>query len=401
VPVQSGGSARLDPRTDDAKIEAGGTVCIPLLTGDMDISAYGTVTAVAGDRVLAFGHPMFAEGPVNLPMATGVVHTFIPSLYSAFKMASNGRVVGAVRRDENFAILGVLGEDQQPYMTPITVKVKHWDGGQPRTYRYEMVDEWYFTPAMATTAAISSATADHGMPLDLTIRFGGVIRFKGFQPYVFQGSGDGFWGLFDMAYFIGAPIDAMINNPWGKALVESVYVEIELINEVKAAYLRRARLEQSHLRPGEEVSLHLTLERYRQSELEKTLTVKLPDYLPDGEYTLRLMDAMEYGWVMQMHNPRQFSPENMTELLAAFQKIARPQQDRFYVGLTLKDGGIQTKDNKLPDLPASRLLMMRQAGREELYSFTRDKVWPQPMDIPVYGYETFTIRVDKDKGRNL
>ena len=59
-----------------------------LIRGDMNATAMGTVTWVDGNSVIAFGHPMFGMGEVNLPLVTGEVHTFIPSLANSFKLAT-------------------------------------------------------------------------------------------------------------------------------------------------------------------------------------------------------------------------------------------------------------------------------------------------------------------------
>ncbi len=403
VPISSGGTGGQDPRIADARLEPGGTVSIPILSGDMDMCAIGTVTAVIGDRVLAFGHPMFGEGPVNLPMGVGVIHTFIPSLDSSFKLGSAGPVQGAIRRDESFSILGVRGP--KPFMTPMTVTVTSWDGSPTKTYRYEVVDEWYFASSAAEFAILSSATADHGTPRDLTAHYSGRIQFKGFEPYTFSGVDDlsdnsGWFGpSWDVGDRIYSPISAMLNNPWGKALVESIQVDIRLVNERAACYLERARLEKSVLLPGEPAVIHLTFERYRKPKLHKTIQVELPADLPDGTYSLGLADAEDYRYLMEDHNPRQFMPENMTELVAAFDRMAKPRDDRYYAVLTLPRGGLTTRDSRLPALPPSRALILQQANRFDMMPFTEDKVTPIDMGMVVSGSRDFQITIDRERDK--
>ncbi|MCG3180003.1 MAG: hypothetical protein BIFFINMI_02357 [Phycisphaerae bacterium] len=395
VAVRSGGASGEDPRMADAKLAAGTTITIPLMSGDMDISALGTVTAVVGDRVLAFGHPMFGEGPVNLPMATGIVHTFISSYDSSFKMGSAGPVVGAVRRDESFSILGV--KEQVPYMSPVTVKVRSWTGDE-KTYHYKIADEWYFSPRMAMLALYSSVTADHGEPRDQTLYYSGTIRFKGFEPYRFKGVTT---SAYEAAYKVAMPIDAMLNNMWGKGLVESIDLDVEVVNEDRSGGLERARLENSTLAPGEDAVIYLTMRRYRKPKVERTLRVKLPADLPDGSYRLMLLDAEDYGDLVMSHNPRLFRPENMTEMLATFTEMAQPQNDTYYVVLTLPEGGLVSRDQRFPELPGSRVLMLQQAGRYDLMPFQKDRVWPESMGMPVMGSTAFQITVDRDKDKRL
>ena len=44
-----------------------------LVSGDMSITGLGTVTYNDGKHVLAFGHPFFNLGPVDMPMSKGEV----------------------------------------------------------------------------------------------------------------------------------------------------------------------------------------------------------------------------------------------------------------------------------------------------------------------------------------
>jgi hypothetical protein len=72
----------LAPGGDTAKqvpvrFEPGAAVATPLATGDIDLSAIGTLTYRKGDYVLAFGHPFFGVGAVEMPMhAAEIVDVF-------------------------------------------------------------------------------------------------------------------------------------------------------------------------------------------------------------------------------------------------------------------------------------------------------------------------------------
>src|SRR5205085_1695106 len=54
-------------------LQPGGVVAGVLISGDMSVTGLGTVTYNDGKRVLAFGHPFFNLGPVNMPMSKGEV----------------------------------------------------------------------------------------------------------------------------------------------------------------------------------------------------------------------------------------------------------------------------------------------------------------------------------------
>jgi hypothetical protein len=80
-PVVSGAAGAYDKaKAGEVKLEPGSVLCIPFMTGDIMMEGLGTCTEVFGDRILGFGHSMFGDGSVELPISTGIVHTVIPSV---------------------------------------------------------------------------------------------------------------------------------------------------------------------------------------------------------------------------------------------------------------------------------------------------------------------------------
>src|SRR5262249_19075423 len=77
--VPSGAAAPSSTVAEPLPLQPGSAVATQLLSGDMDLSATGTVTWVEGNSVLAFGHPFLSMGPVSMPMAQANVLTVLPS----------------------------------------------------------------------------------------------------------------------------------------------------------------------------------------------------------------------------------------------------------------------------------------------------------------------------------
>ena len=84
----------------------------------MGITGFGTVTYNDGKRVLAFGHPLFNLGPVDMPMAKSEVVLTLASQFQPNKMANATEIVGALRQDRHSGIMGELGAESP--MIPVT-----------------------------------------------------------------------------------------------------------------------------------------------------------------------------------------------------------------------------------------------------------------------------------------
>ncbi|MGI8900976.1 MAG: hypothetical protein ACR2HA_08595 [Nocardioides sp.] len=105
-------------------ITPGGNIAAAISYGDITAAGTGTVTAVCGEEVLAFGHPMLWTGPSSLSMhAASAVYIQEDPTFSGFKVANiDPTPIGTITQDRMAAILGVLGAG--PAAGDITSKVR-------------------------------------------------------------------------------------------------------------------------------------------------------------------------------------------------------------------------------------------------------------------------------------
>ena len=89
-----------------------------------------------GDRVYAFGHPMYNLGPTAFPMTRAYVYTVLPSLFSSSKLSTTGEVIGTFLQDRATAIAGRLGPG--PSLIPVSVSLQAARGAT-HTFRFEVV----------------------------------------------------------------------------------------------------------------------------------------------------------------------------------------------------------------------------------------------------------------------
>lgn len=129
-----------------APLVAGGTVAALYADADLVAGAIGTVTAVCGDTVYAFGHPMDFEGRTTLLMANASTALIVPDgtgLVGSYKQVSAfGAPVGMVTQDRLAGIRGTVGDVTG---TPISLTVQNPAG--------DTVDSFH------TTVGYSAVTA--------------------------------------------------------------------------------------------------------------------------------------------------------------------------------------------------------------------------------------------------
>lgn len=154
--VRAGGFQAVGSPTRIAEpIVPGGNIAVGYSTGDLFSGGVGTVTAVCGDDVWAFGHPMDFWGETALSIhnaSAALVVTDSTGLSGSYKqVATVGQQVGTITQDGYAAIRGKLGLIKG---FPAVTKVVNAKGQVLDTYRGSVVD-----PAMATNAAMGPALA--------------------------------------------------------------------------------------------------------------------------------------------------------------------------------------------------------------------------------------------------
>lgn len=88
----------------------GDAISVNLVSGDMvSISGIGTVTALDGDRIFAFGHPMFGFGEISVPYSGAIINGITDDLYGGSKFGhALTPTLGVITEDRLAAIAGVV-----------------------------------------------------------------------------------------------------------------------------------------------------------------------------------------------------------------------------------------------------------------------------------------------------
>lgn len=107
-------AAAVAPAAVSEPLVPGGNVVAAYASGDVIAGAIGTVTAVCGDTVWAFGHPMAHEGRAQLLLANASAAMIVPDaagLYGSYKQVSQfGAPLGMITEDRLAGIRGTVGE---------------------------------------------------------------------------------------------------------------------------------------------------------------------------------------------------------------------------------------------------------------------------------------------------
>src|ERR1700722_17101255 len=164
-------------------LNPGDTIAGVLVDGDMSISGAGTVSYNDGKRVLAFGHPFFNLGPMDMPMTKGDVLMTMASNYQPTKMINATEVVGALHQDRHSGIEGVLGAES--HMVPVSMKVRSVNDKnavvREKDFRMNVFVQQKWTPYLMMLSLYNSLSELNEFADEGTYRLSGNVEMNGGQ----------------------------------------------------------------------------------------------------------------------------------------------------------------------------------------------------------------------------
>ncbi|UCE48703.1 MAG: hypothetical protein JSW47_00870 [Phycisphaerales bacterium] len=349
--VSGGGSVQLAP---------GASLAVPMVSGDITLCTYGTVTDVVGEKVYGFGHSLLGYGQVDLPMATAKVHTVVSTIASSFKLASVVETVGALGIDESAGVIGRIGATARTI--PLTMRVDRFNDTQERVYNCRLAYNRLLTPLYLRTTLAGAALQLGNFPPDHTLEYEVAIGLEGGRSVKFENVSTGL-GLNEILIESISSVGLLMNNPYERVGIESLDFEIRILPKNIISHIWSAELSDSKVKAGHSVEVDVVLESVLAGKKKYQHTVKIPEDLVPGTYELTVSGSRDYERFLVKAAPYRFIAQNVPELIDALNDSLKIDRDRLYFLLTLPPGGVTVEKAELPDLPATRALVMRDAKR--------------------------------------
>jgi len=391
IPVQGGGAAATE-ENQNVKLEPGAALAVRFAEGDIEMSGVGTCTAVIGNTVLGFGHPMFGEGHVSVPMATAVVHYCFPSLMRSFKLASSVKTVGQLTADVQAAVMGTVGA--LPRMIPIEVRLHRADMQGQETFHCRVFDHPQMTPRIVGMFLLNSLVFDGEFPRQNTLRLRATLALAKRPPLVVDNVYSGLTSsqaLMEALGDIVAPVTLLGNNAFGKVDVESITAEFQVTSEATTAAIDAVRLERNDYRPGETLRALVTLRPLRKEPFLQTLELKLPDDFPPENATVTVCDASTNERLDRAEAAYRYEPRDIDQLVELLRE--QTPQRRLYLRLQLPDRGVALRGIELPDLPPSMYAVVASPKVTGLSLTGKSLVAHADTQYVVSGTHTLTVLV--------
>ena len=342
----------------EKSLNPGDAISGVLVSGDMSVTGMGTVTYNDGKKVLAFGHPFFSLGPVDMPMAKSEILMVLSSAYQPTKFGNATEVVGALHQDRFSGIMGELGAEAPTI--PVHVKVRtlgnNMEVVKERDLHFDVFVHQKWTPLLMSMTLSNSLSQVNEYADEMTYRMSGKVDLLGGGKVnlatMFTGSDAPLPPNMMLATWWGDKFNRLYLNPVDMPKLRGVEATVDVLPDRRAAAIDSAWTPMTDVEAGSEIPVKVFLRPYRGGRIERSLTVKIPAGLSKGDHRILFSDA-------ETLNRLQTSAAATNRYLDIPETVSllnqERQNNRLYVSLVEPRATYYSDDKTLPALPASVL----------------------------------------------
>ena len=383
-----------------AVVTPGSMISVGLLTGDMNITADGTVTFVNGNKVYAFGHRFLNIGSTELPFAHSEVLAVVPSVSSSFKLSTPREWVGTVLSDRATGISGEIG--RSAHTVPLSVTVHSTVTGT-HSYHFQVVNDRFLTPFITQAALFSVLDATERTIGRGTVELSGEADWDGNLPPL--RTRDTFVTDSGLAQQVAidavVPLAFVLGGGFQKINLKQMTFNLRANESKQELRVAQAWASTHEVRPGESLQITALLQGENGFEMSRSVTYRVPPGAAAGPLNFTVSDGntLNFPEFAGLAQSASRSPADLIQMINAFRdtdtvyvRIWRPQPF-FTVGGPSPFG-------ELTDPPPSAALILADpsdsATSNAALTITRGSTVAE-LSTPVAGYVVSgakTLQVD-------
>jgi hypothetical protein len=354
--VSSGG--HLPPQLGDPSLlKPGDMISVQLLSGDLSIGADGTVTAIDGNRLFAFGHRFLAVGGTELPFARADVITTLANLSSSFKISSAREWMGTITEDRSTSVFGELG--RRAATVPLEIELSG-SRHAPLHYNMQMVNDRVLSPFILQLAVFNAIDAtERTLGMGTFIMHGEVDFQQAIPPLKLDNTYAGDFGVpLSASLGVASPLAYIMGSGFDSLKVKNIKLSIEASEKKHVLQVDQVAVSKKEIHPGDTIELAVTLAGENGAEILKTVRYQVPIGASTGPLEFTVADAMTANLTefQQLLGTQPKSPSQVVSFLNGL----RPNTNA-YIRVWRADTAFEVQGTDLPDPPPSVALLLAKS----------------------------------------
>jgi len=350
----STGGAPENRMGNPSQLKPGSMISVELMTGDMSVGADGTLTAIDGNKVYAFGHRFLAVGPTQLPFTRSEVIALLANLNTSFKISSGHELMGVIGQDRDTGIEGTLGA--RAPMVPLDISVTG-DSKRIENYHMQMVNDRFLSPYLMQMALFSTIDATQRATGVSSIAVHGDIEFENRkEPVLLRNiyAGEGGTAM-TAANATAVPLSYLMQTGFDQLKVKRISLQLDAFDTNKQLTIGQVYLSRREVKPGDTIELLTQLEGENGVELTRSLKYTIPPGTAPGILYFTVADGTQTGLaeLKQIVAETPLSPDQSIAMV----NHLRPS-DKAYIRVWRAEPAYAVGGEELPDPPPSLALIL-------------------------------------------
>ncbi len=384
------GGAPLDRLGDPSKLQPGSMISVELMVGDLSVGADGTLTAIDGNAIYAFGHRFLAMGTTDLPFTRSEVMTLLANVNTSFKISSARELMGVISQDRDTAITGSLGA--RAAMTPVDITVTQ-ETKPIGQYHFRIVNDRLLSPyllQMAVFSAIDSTARSTGV---LSVGMRGSIEFENRTEaalirniYATDGG-----AATSAALNAATTLSYVLQGGFDNLKIKRISLSLEASTRKQALTIGQVYPSKREAKPGDTIQVTALLDGEDGVEVARTASYMVPLSAAPGTLYFTVCDGTQAS-VADMRQTITDSPVSPDQLISTVNHI-RPG-DQAYVRVWRAEPSYAVQGEEMGSPPPSLALVI--GGTASIAQSKNAKVTEIAMDAAgnmVSGSKTISVEV--------
>lgn len=347
-----------DMRMGDPKnLRPGSMISVQLMTGDMSVGADGTVTAIDGDRVYAFGHRFLSLGPTDLPFTRAEVITLLANVNTSFKISTARELMGIISQDRNTAVAGALGRRAVMLPLDITVVEETKPAGE---YHMQMVQDRYLSPYLLQMALFSAIDATQRATGASSVTVRGTIQFEG-RPETAQVTSiyaaDGGSNMM-AATTTAVSLSYLMQGGFDALKVSRITFRLETSNAKQGMNIGQVYLSRKEAKPGDTLELITVLDGENGRQLTRSVKYTVPPGTAPGTLNFTVADGSQTS-LADLRQVLSVTPRTPELMISNVNRLR--SADAAYLRVWRAEAAYEVQGEELPDPPPSLAIVLAGA----------------------------------------
>jgi len=335
----------------DLTLREGDPVAVQLIAGDLSMAAVGTVSYVDGNRLLAFGHPVYNLGKVDYAMSKAKVITVVPSLNVSFKLASTEAVVGTFTQDRTSGLAGEIGKI--PKLVPINITITDENNTRDE-FKIKVIDDPILTPVLVNFSLANLLSVEGRSIGNLSLELKGTVYLENGMNVrledLFSGQLDA--SITNLSSLLMAVVYFLINNEFEDLKIHRIDLDIKATEDIRLSYLQKIWLDKYEAKPGERINVNFFTRTVRGESQLHGVGIEAPPLPPGSEFQLVMADAASMRQLeTTQYKVEGFVPRSLSQLIRILGNLRK--NNRIYFKVIASKPGLFLKGEEMPNLPPS------------------------------------------------